>query len=148
MGKTFTGLSGSITALSSGDIFAADDDADTQTKKLTAKVIKKYCNVDSTWIQPSLLHSWVSYSTDYNISYKKIGGNIVVVRGTIKNGTSGIVFVLPLNYRPKYNVDLPGICAYSSKSTRIFINSANGNFSIERYSTGWTGIGCMFHATT
>jgi len=147
MGKTFSGLGGTITVLSSGDTFAADDDADSQTKKLSAKVVKKYCNVDSTWIAPTLLNSWVLYSTNYNVAYKKVCGNIVIVRGLIKNGTTGSVFVLPSAYRPKYNYDTANICSQTSKTTRISVNS-NGNFSLENYSTVWTGISCMFHATT
>lgn len=58
-----------------------------------------------TWIQPTLLNSWANFSADHGFewaAYRMIG-DIVYLRGLIKNGTVGggvPIFTLPAGYRP------------------------------------------------
>lgn len=57
---------------------------------------------DTGWLTPALLNGWVVYDATYGNAamYRKIG-NIVFVRGLIKNGTVGTnMFILPAGYRP------------------------------------------------
>jgi hypothetical protein len=50
---------------------------------------------------PTLQNSWVDYGSVYaGLSYYKTLDNIVVLQGTIKSGTGGLIFTLPVGYRP------------------------------------------------
>jgi hypothetical protein len=55
------------------------------------------------WIAPTLQNDWVNYGTaNYNAAgYRKVG-NVVHLRGLLKDGTVGTVpaFTLPEGYRP------------------------------------------------
>lgn len=55
------------------------------------------------WITPTLLNGWASRNTGYDapLSYRKIDGLGVQVRGIIQLGTTGTVFFLPDGYRPE-----------------------------------------------
>ena len=54
------------------------------------------------WIAPTLLNSWVDHSPGVysTIGYYKDALGIVHLKGVVKNGTSNIIFELPLGYRP------------------------------------------------
>lgn len=53
------------------------------------------------WITPTLLNGWEPYDlSSYLVGYKKLGTNIVILTGTIKNGVSGHLCVLPAGYHP------------------------------------------------
>lgn len=55
------------------------------------------------WISPTLLNGWVNRNTGFDapLSYRKIEGLGVQVRGIIQLGTTGVVFSLPNGYRPE-----------------------------------------------
>ncbi|GIO93212.1 hypothetical protein [Paenibacillus lactis] len=55
------------------------------------------------WIIPTLLNGWASRNagSDAPLSYRKIEGLGVQVRGIIQLGTTGTVFFLPYGYRPE-----------------------------------------------
>lgn len=60
---------------------------------------------DSGWIAPTLLNSWVNYGSGLaNAGYRKIG-NLVRLRGIVKDGTGAVaIFTLPSGYRPTVQV--------------------------------------------
>lgn len=50
---------------------------------------------------PTLLNSWVHYGAPYATpSYHKTADGTVVLNGFVKSGSSGVVFTLPVGYRP------------------------------------------------
>ncbi|MFF3922659.1 hypothetical protein [Paenibacillus lactis] len=71
------------------------------TSAVSVLMNKKLDKDTSGWITPTLLNGWEQYdSTSYLVGFKKIG-NIVILTGTIKNGVSGHICVLPEGYRPQ-----------------------------------------------
>jgi len=53
------------------------------------------------WIVPTLVNSWVNYSTtNSTVAYMKDTLGFVHLKGVVKSGTSGTVFTLPVGYRP------------------------------------------------
>jgi autotransporter adhesin len=61
--------------------------------------------VQEDWIAPSMSNNWVNYSASGPYSpagYYKDTVGTVHLRGNIKSGTTGNVFVLPAGYRPEY----------------------------------------------
>ena len=54
------------------------------------------------FIEPTLLNSWVNFSTGYSqASYMKDEFGFVHIQGTIKDGSSAtVIFNLPVGYRP------------------------------------------------
>lgn len=50
---------------------------------------------------PTLQNSWVDYGSVYaGLSYYKTLDNVVVLQGSVKSGTGGLIFTLPAGYRP------------------------------------------------
>ena len=58
----------------------------------------------TAWVAPTLQNSWVDYGLGFQAAqYAKIVGNVVMLRGLIKNGTTTyntVIFALPVDYRP------------------------------------------------
>ena len=73
-----------------------DSKADVSKLELYAK------KAQEAWITPTLLNSWVDHSPSVysTIGYYKDALGIVHLKGVVKNGTSNIIFKLPLGYRP------------------------------------------------
>ena len=58
-------------------------------------------NRETGWVSPALSSSWVSYGVPYqSIQYKRDISNFVTLRGLMKGGTTGILFMLPVGMRP------------------------------------------------
>lgn len=64
---------------------------------------KKVDKAAPGWIMPTLLNGWVNRNTGFDgpLSYRRIEGLGVQVRGIIQLGTTGVVFFLPNGYRPE-----------------------------------------------
>lgn len=59
--------------------------------------------VDSDWITPTLLNSWVNFGAGFQgARFRRLSTGQVEVQGLVKNGTgpSSVVFTLPTGYRP------------------------------------------------
>lgn len=75
-----------------------------QNTSAVSVLINKKADKDAPgWITPTLLNGWASRNTGYDapLSYRKIDGLGVQVRGIIQLGTTGTVFFLPDGYRPE-----------------------------------------------
>lgn len=77
---------------------------DTVEQNVTAVSVlrnKKMDKDSSGWIVPTLLNGWEPYDLSaYLVGYKKLGTKIVIFTGTIKNGVSGHLCILPAGCRP------------------------------------------------
>lgn len=61
------------------------------------------CSTYPPFIAPTLLNSWVNYSSEFNpAGYYKDATGMVFVRGLVKSGSTYAVFTLPEGYRPPY----------------------------------------------
>ncbi|MAD24676.1 MAG: hypothetical protein CMO44_10950 [Verrucomicrobiales bacterium] len=59
---------------------------------------------DSGWITPTLNSGYTSYNSPYGpIAYRKIG-NIVNIQGITNEAASGVIFTLPVGYRPEQQI--------------------------------------------
>jgi len=59
---------------------------------------------DSGWITPTLNSGYSSYSSPYGpIAYRKIG-NIVNIQGITNESAAGVIFTLPVGYRPEQQI--------------------------------------------
>jgi hypothetical protein len=57
--------------------------------------------IDTGWIAPTLVNGWINYGGGFApCGYRKIG-NMVYLRGLLKNGTANLMFTLPAGYRPE-----------------------------------------------
>lgn len=88
--------------------------------------------IDTGWLTPTMENGWVDYdSTWAPVRYRKIG-NIVFLRGLIKNGTlAQNMFVLPAGYRPLINLlfaceSADVLCRMNVNSTGAVVNGAGG----------------------
>jgi hypothetical protein len=69
--------------------------------KYPVTVVEGLNTPDSGWVAPTLLNSWTTYDANFNTAgYRKDSEGWVHLKGMIKDGT-GIMFTLPLGYRPK-----------------------------------------------
>ena len=58
-------------------------------------------NRETGWGSPVLSSSWVDYGVPYqSIQYKRDVSNFVTLRGLMKGGTTGTLFILPVGMRP------------------------------------------------
>jgi len=75
-----------------------------QVYRLDLHVVERYDGtawVGGAWIAPALGSSWVNYGgTDSTAGYRKTTDGDVALRGSIKSGTGGTIFTLPVGYRP------------------------------------------------
>lgn len=79
-------------------MWAGNADPDLAPFKLSlAGVVTSVTSISS----PTLLNSWVNYGgTDATASYYKTLDNVVMLSGTVKSGSAGLIFTLPVGYRP------------------------------------------------
>jgi len=86
-------------------------------------VIGKIDSGSSPWIAPTLSSSWVNFGgSESTAGYYRSSSGLVIVRGSLKNGTNGVIFTLPAWYRPALNVNLSvGISTDASNFTQAFI---------------------------
>lgn len=101
------------------------------------------------WIAPSLENSWTNYGADHETAgYMKDSMGFVHLKGLVKNGTSGVIFTLPVGYRPANN-ERP-IYAVMSGATigRCDVNGTTGAVTATSpYSASWFSLsGITFRA--
>jgi hypothetical protein len=124
------------------------------------------------WIAPTFTNSWVDYGSGFQtVGYRKVG-DVVQLRGLMKNGTLGAsAFTLPVGYRPTANILLTGLTsAHASVTTgaasagtahthpitginetaaRVDINAAAGTVIVPvSASNGWVSLDGLSFATT
>lgn len=96
------------------------------------------------WQTPTMQNGWVAFDSTYNPpGYIKFG-DMVYLRGLIKSGSSGNIFVLPAGYRPAKR------CLFTVSQNnalgRVDID-ATGQVSGQVWSATWTSLdGICFRA--
>lgn len=170
MGKIFVNLP-TITPpeVNDADLFAIEDISIPKTKAITvanlrttilspnsvatatvqdAAITPAKIAPQEAWITPTLLNDWVyyDYGPEYdNAGYYKDSMGIVHLRGLIKSGTSGDMFVLPVGYRPLMRKIFPQICGNNTLA-RVDV-SANGTVSGQVSNNAWVSLeGITFRA--
>lgn len=107
---------------------------------------------DDGWQYPTLTNGWKNYADVYTgggtyytrASYRKLPGGLVVVQGLVVNGTAkGVIFTLPVGYRPDAALIFPSYTA--SNVIRLQVNSSGAVYHPYSTSTGWHSIECQFH---
>jgi hypothetical protein len=96
---------------------------------------------DSGWLAPVLQNGWVVYDATYGSAamYRKVG-NIVLVRGLVRNGTvAATIFTLPAGFRP-------GIRMLFAAETNPNVNcridvDPTGTINGSGESNGWLSLG-------
>jgi hypothetical protein len=99
--------------------------------------------VDSGWITPTLNSGYTNYSSPYGpVKYRKIG-NIVNIQGIISNAAVGVVFTLPVGFRPdRQLIFYPAV--NGGGASRLDIRQ-NGDVFIDTTSTSsWYSFACTF----
>lgn len=98
----------------------------------------KYIQQDA-WTAVSVLsNSWVAFGSGYEpVAYHKDKQGRVWLRGTIKSGTNGVIFQLPVGYRPGWNAQRVGA------NCQIFIGT-DGNVTVTATSNTQVSIHCCF----
>lgn len=75
------------------------------------------------WIAPTLAGAWVNFGAPWSpVGYYKDSNNIVHIRGMVKDG-AGVIFTLPVAYRPSANNDY------------MFTTSSNNLFAMVKVNT-------------
>lgn len=68
---------------------------------VNSQLAQKANIAQEAWIVPTLLNSWVNNSDGESpVGYFKDTFGIVHLRGCLKGGTGGTIFILPTGYRP------------------------------------------------
>lgn len=134
-----------LAALADADVIVINDDSADTTKIITwanflvairiglqavsGWVTSNMIETQQAWIPPTLLNSWVNYSTDvgtYSIAgYYKDSLGIVHLRGLIKDGTiNASAFTLPVGYRPQHRLIISALSANVQGEVRIQADGA------------------------
>lgn len=117
-------------------------DAVETAKIKNANVTNPKLGITNAWIavgsagNPAFLNSWTNYTDGYNqCAFMKDAGGFVHLRGLVKNGTSGIIFQLPVGYRPAYQC----LCAVQTNPNTIgrCDVTTGGNVTMAVGSNGW-----------
>jgi hypothetical protein len=102
-----------------GNVIEYDDTGTTIFSISATANFSEAGNVDALgckWETQAMGNSWVNYGAGYHdVAYRKQDGK-VRFRGTIKNGTTGVLFTLPARYRP------PGHAFFTLPNNNSFAN--------------------------
>lgn len=75
-----------------------------EVNRLSAALPASISVIPTAWTTPTYQNGWVEYAAGRGAQYRKIG-DIVYIRGIIKNGTAGLTaFTLPSGFRPNPDV--------------------------------------------
>lgn len=124
----------------------SDDLADTDLRiKALADFLEASANsVRTAWAAVTFTNSWVNYGSGFQeVQYRKVG-DMVQLRGTMKNGTTaGPAFTLPVGFRPPA-VNYLFIPAVTSdyKVAACSVNTS-GAFTVSNYETSGAGNGLV-----
>lgn len=86
------------------------------------------------WMTMSLQNGWLNYGTGFADASYSINNQQVQLRGVIKGGTSGIIFVFPPNATPNsykgFRAFSPDVNAYCliTPAGEVNINTANNAY--------------------
>lgn len=111
------------------------------TALLAARGDHQHKIVDTGWLAPTLQNGWIPYDANYSNAalYRKIG-NVVFLRGLVKNGSSAtaVVFTLPAGYRPAI-IHLFA-CEANDTIARVQVDAAGVITPGAGSSTGWLSL--------
>ena len=106
---------------------------DEQEKRIISKVIEAIYKEKTDWITPTLISGHTSVKNE-TLAYRKISESILVFKGRIVLGSSGVIAMLPKDFRPPKNIIIPGIMFTSDTDeyeTCIISIESNGNIRVE-----------------
>ena len=109
---------------------------------------------DASWIVPTLLNGWTNYGQGWSgVAYRKLSSGMVVIKGTVASGiisSLGIIFALPVGYRPSESMQVATVCSPSA-AARLDVMS-NGDVIAHAASTGgsnaYFSVECSFYVNT
>jgi hypothetical protein len=108
--------------------------------------------VDTTDIAPQLLNGWTTVGGVALLAYRKLLGGLVIVDGFAGGApTSGIIFVLPVGYRPRSAIDFPATVNVGGtvSNAGVIRVGNNGNVFFSSSLTGLSNVcvSAVFHAS-
>lgn len=87
------------------------------------------------WIAPTLQNSWVNYDSNHaQAGYMKDSEGFVHLRGLIKSGSTGNIFVLPAGFRHSKHTHFPTVSNGTFAYLRV---DQNGQVSATGYNNTW-----------
>lgn len=100
------------------------------------------------WVVPLLLNDWVNYGDPYaTAGYTLDASGFVHLKGVVKDGVAGTVFVLPAGFRPARHTVATGMSA-SNAACRIDV-ATDGTVTAFGYNNALVSIdGITFKAAT
>lgn len=100
------------------------------------------------WTVPILLNGWVNYGDSYAIAgYTLDASGFVHLKGAVKDGTAGVIFVLPAGYRPVNHTVATGMSA-SYAACRVDV-ATDGTVTAYGYDNSFLSLdGITFKAAT
>ena len=100
---------------------------------------------DTGLITPTLLNGWVGYGSTYSPVYYSRRNNVVTLIGLVKSGTSGVIFNLPVGFRPATQL-LTATVTSNNVHSRLDVK-VNGDVNPSgSYSATWFSVACSFDA--
>lgn len=100
---------------------------------------------DTGFIQPTLLNGWVGYGSPYSPVFYSRKNNVVSLVGLVKNGTTGLIFTLPVGFRPATQL-LTATTTNSNAHGRLDVELDGDVVAAGTYSTTWFSVACSFDA--
>lgn len=99
------------------------NDAVTTAKIPNLAVTSAKIEAQQDFIAPTLINAWVNYDTSHSLAgYMKDSLGFVHLRGLVKNGSAGNMFVLPVGYRNTKNQHFAAMAQGAFALIRIDIN--------------------------
>lgn len=89
---------------------------------LSYATVLSMLNITTPWIPLAGLYSggWVDYGAPYGpAKYRKIGNDMVQLRGLIQSGATGVICTLPVGYRPQYEPIISTACYFGNAEIRV-----------------------------
>jgi hypothetical protein len=100
------------------------------------------------WTAPPLHNNWVNYGDPYApAGYMLDASGFVHFKGAVKDGTAGMIFVLPAGYRPVHHAVMTGMSA-SYTACRVDV-ATDGTVTAHGYNNAFVSLdGINFKAAT
>jgi hypothetical protein len=94
------------------------------------------------WNTPTLLNSWANKGAGFaTCAYRRLPGNLVMLRGTIDTGTPGnVAFTLPPGFRPSSSGNLEFGVAANGGYGQVTVGAATGNVRPDTMTGTWISL--------
>jgi hypothetical protein len=104
--------------------------------------------VDTAWQTPTLNAGWANFGTGWETAgYRKLSSGLVVLRGLVVSASTGVVFTLPVGYRPALHRVLATSCSPGADAwTRLDVLSTGDVRFPTTAPTVYGSLACCFYA--